>query len=347
MTANVLPILKDTNLVRSIMQTLKQRKFEYVKDALYMSGKKWGLDRKDASVLERCGNFDDETLLDDAMLEDDLLAEEIYLTGVKYLKCVVHLYSTNPAHADKFVYLPFNQVINIHRTNPEVYEVATSIQLGRLAANLLQHNSVRLYQTALFLKEAKSINLKTEWHRDLSMVPLDTREGGSVTFWCPLLRTLSHINDDSMLQFAPGTHRDVSREHWYGPDRPESVEFAQAHTLKVGDCTAHHGWIKHQAPPQPNSNSRLAIGFTYVIGDATVLTDLPAKTSNRYTEFRDEDELSYRDWIKDLKEGDKIDHPLLPLVYEDRVVTPHKNSFRKRHFNEEEMASVKYLYESK
>mmetsp|Transcript_26677 Transcript_26677/g.45077 ORF Transcript_26677/g.45077 Transcript_26677/m.45077 type:complete len:150 (-) Transcript_26677:1611-2060(-) len=149
-----------------------------------------------------------------------------------------------------------------------------------------------------------------------------------------------------MLQFAPGTHRDVSREHWFGPGLVEAIEFAQAHTLAVGDCTAHHGWIKHYAPPQPNHNSRLAIGFTYVIGDATVLRDLPAETENRYAEFGDEDELSYRDWIKDLQEGDVIDHPLLPLVHNERVTEPHKNTFKKKKFDENEMKSVKYMYES-
>jgi hypothetical protein len=319
---NLLPELKDEVMVHNILQTLKKRKFEYVLDALYMAKKKWGFDKDEAK--EPCGEFDESALSDDNLV-DDALAEQLYLSGVAYMKCAVDFFSNK--YVDKFVYLPFNQVINIHRINSAVYDLATSEMLGVTAASLLQHNTVRLYQTALFLKDETSINLMTEWHRDLNMMPLDTREGGSLTFWCPLLRTLNHDNDDSMLRFASGSHRDMSREHWYSSDHVDVVSYSQAYSLNVGDCTVHHGWVKHYAPPQSSANIRLAIGFGFVIGDATVLQDFPAHTPNRYQEFRDEDEYSYRDWIKDLKEGDVIDHPLLPLVFDARIVQPRKNVY--------------------
>lgn len=329
----------------SILHTLKKKKFDYVQDALYMAQKEWGLDRLE--VQGQCGVYHDTLLLIEENLVDDDVAEEIYLAGVRYMKCVVAAYSSDPAHANKFVYPPFHQVTNLHRINAEVYELATSEALGFVAASLLQHNTVRLYQTSLFLQDAKSIHLQTEWHRDLTMIPLDTREGGSVTLWCPLLRTLSHTNNDSMLQFAPGSHRDVSREHWFGPNSPEAFTFAQAHTLEVGDCTAHHGWTKHWAPGQPTDTPRLAIGFTYVIGDATVLSDWKAVTNNRYAPFKNEDEISFRDWIGDLKEGEVIDHSLLPIVYDGHpVVTPHKNTFVKRVLDTAELATARYMPES-
>lgn len=336
---NVIPELKDADMIQNILQTLKKRKFEYIIDALYMAKKKWDFNKEEAS--EPCGVFD-ESVLNEENLVDDERAEELYRAGVEYMKCAVRFYSEK--YADKFVYLPFNQVMNIHRINSAVYDLATSETLGHIAASLLLHNTVRLYQTALFLKDETSINIQTEWHRDLTMVPLDTREGGSLTFWCPLLRTLSHTNNDSMLRFIAGSHRDLSREHWYGSDYAESTTYSQAHSLDVGDCTIHHGWVKHYAPPQTKENSRLAIGFTYVIGDATVLNDFPADTSNRYTSFKDEDEYSYRDWIQDLKGGDVIDHPLLPVVFNKRIVQPQKAMYQKREF-EEDIPDI-YLYES-
>jgi len=133
------------------------------------------------------------------------------------------------------------------------------------------------------------------------------------------------LNGDSMLRFLEGSHRDISQKSWYKGvnDIPTRYNgYAQARYLKVGDCTAHHGWVLHYAPPQNTESeitNRLAIGFTYVAGDATVLLDKYG-TSNphRRSRFGDEDEYSYRDWMKDLQEGDVIDHPLLPLVYDAR-----------------------------
>ena len=308
----MIPKLRDETFTKSILETLKKRKFEYVSDAIYMAKKKWGLNKEEAS--EWCDDFDENVLIDDNLVDNES-AENIYLAGVKYMKCVVRVYSV--LYPEKFVYLPFNQVMNIHLINSEVYQLATSKPLGAMAAALLQHSSVRLYQTALFSKDESSINLQTEWHRDLNMIPLDTREGGSLTFWCPLLRNLSYENGDSMLRFVSGSHRDMSREYWYNENYSQSVIHTQAFSLQVGDCTVHHGWINHHAPQQSNSKSRLAIGLTYVIGDATVLRDLPASLDNRYKEFSDEDEYSYRGWMKDMKEGDVIDHPLLPLVFRD------------------------------
>ena len=83
---------------------------------------------------------------------------------------------------------------------------------------------------------------------------------GHVTFWCPLQDLLSD-NDDSILTFAMGSHRDLTYSHWY-PD-PQSADqlksiledrykFGRMNDIKIGDCTAHHGWVYHSAPPQPN-----------------------------------------------------------------------------------------------
>ncbi len=144
-----------------------------------------------------------------------------------------------------------------------------------------------------------------------------------------------------MLRFMDESHRDMSSVHWYKSGVSSADFFSQISVMRVGDCTVHHGWTLHDAPPQNNSLSRLAIGFTYVIGDATVLGDFDSKTPSRYSQFKDEDEYSYRDWLKDLKEGDVIDHPLLPLVYRGlKIFPPRKYSRRGSH------TPQKYIYES-
>lgn len=310
-------------VIKNINETLKRRKFEYITDALYMAKKKWGIDPEETRNL--CGAFDIGSLREENLVNDEL-AETLYKYGLSFVICTMNYHIVK--RPELRIYVPFNQVMNIHRINSVIYDIAVSQRLGHMAAELLRHNTVRLYQTALFSKDNMGLNLQTEWHRDLNMAPINAKDGGSVTFWCPVYRKLERQQGDSMLRFLGGSHRDMSQKHWYeGVDDMKSRYggYGQARALSVGDCTVHHGWVLHYAPPQlPTSQykNRLAIGFTYVAGDATVLTDLYKQTDqNRRATFGDEDEYSYRDWIKDLKEGDVIDHPLLPLVF-DAEATP-------------------------
>ena len=48
-------------------------------------------------------------------------------------------------------------------------------------------------------------------------------------------------------------------------------------------------------------------------GDANVL--IKDGNPRKGRESHDEDEASYKPWLKDLQEGERIDHLLLPLVY--------------------------------
>ena len=88
------------------------------------------------------------------------------------------------------VSLPYFQGLNVHRVESVVESVATT-KASRLSCcqSLLQAAKVRLYQTAMFVKDpahGAGLNNATGWHRDLQLVPLDTRGRGYVTFWCPM-----------------------------------------------------------------------------------------------------------------------------------------------------------------
>jgi hypothetical protein len=313
-----MPELKTDLVMRNINATFKRRKFEYVSDALITAKKKWDFDYE--LTKEECGSFDMQ-YLNEYNLENDETAAYVYAVGLQYIICTTNYYINNVKKAK--YYVPFNQVMNIHRINDVIYDLAISKRMGKIAAELLQHDTVRLYQTALFSKDHYGLNLQTEWHRDLNMSPINTGAGGSVTFWCPVGRDLDRLRGDSMLRFLEGSHRDISQKIWYkGLDEVSTryEGYSQPRALRVGDCTAHHGWVLHYAAPQNEESEhkqRLAIGFTYVAGDSTVLNDLYNRYDpHRRAHYGDEDEYSYRDWISDLNEGDVIDHPLLPLVYD-------------------------------
>jgi hypothetical protein len=167
------------------------------------------------------------------------------------------------------VSLPYFQGLNVHRVESVVESVATTKALGLAAASLLQAAKVRLYQTAMFVKDpahGAGLNNATGWHRDLQLVPLDTRGRGYVTFWCPYERPLGE--GDSFLHFAVGSQRDIGFEYWYG--NPEKLgpliaaryAITRVASLDVGDCTAHDGWTFHTAPPQdPSRGARKAVAF--------------------------------------------------------------------------------------
>lgn len=234
------------------------------------------------------------------------------------------------------VYFPFYQSLNLHRNSSDIYDLVTDEKFGYIAASLLQTPSVRLYQTAIFQQDPEYYsNYGTAWHQDLNMVPLDTGHFGYITFWCPL-HNLSSEKNDSILLYAEGSHRDISLIHWYPTEISEKQKIEIIHEryligkvnyLNVGDCTAHHGWIYHSAPPQPQSShsqqqnsqyspgSRIAFAMSFVSDMARVLPDLYGNETRHFRPFSFEDSLSFASWINDLTPMTNINHPLLPLVY--------------------------------
>lgn len=54
---------------------------------------------------------------------------------------------------------------------------------------------------------------ETNWHSDVRLTPLDTND--FLTFWIPL-RPIA-AKGDSALEFAQGSHRDMSALFWRDP----------------------------------------------------------------------------------------------------------------------------------
>lgn len=231
-------------------------------------------------------------------------------------------------------HLPFFQTLNLHRGKGKSAARVGALGkvLARLATWLLQSPSVRLYQSSLFEKNPNTVNELandlTGWHQDLKSIPLDTMHLGSITFWCPLDRTLDIREGDSLLLFATGSHRDLSLNHWYMTQDysydqiKEMVEdryrWDTAGELKVGDCTAHHGMTWHYAQDQPEDlPARRAIAFTFVAEGSRVLDDLPAQsTRSGQRAFLDEDRVSYEPWLKVSKSREPLKHPITPVAFD-------------------------------
>jgi hypothetical protein len=129
-------------------------------------------------------------------------------------QCIVHNREQNITHD-----VPYYQLLNWHEHDAHLEALATSYRLGSLASDLLQKESVALYQTGMFRKDPFSpllpeiANQITSYHRDLNLVPVDTHS--FVTFWCPTVKLLP---GDSSLVYALGSHMDIGHGHWWGSE---------------------------------------------------------------------------------------------------------------------------------
>lgn len=206
---NLIPSLNKERTQRDISEAFQIGKMEYTEFTLKTFERK-GFACESPLVREHCGEF---SFINSSMFQflgDDVITE-FFESNILYLKCCLDInYEDN---SPEEYYMPYFQAVNGHRVRQSINEIATSKRLGKAAASLLQVPSVRLYQTAIFVKNGSSVNTDTEWHADLSMVPLDVAVGGYLTFWCPL-NQLHHSRGDSILWFAEGSHRDTARYHW-------------------------------------------------------------------------------------------------------------------------------------
>ena len=308
-----------------------------------------GFDVRSAGHVAECGPVDDAQIAANA---SRAATHEFF----KRLRCSVALANRNgTGHAcadlaggpnfrgcGATANLPAYRGLDAHRGEPRLRAAATAPTLGEIAARLLMVDRVRLYQTAIHVKDPAAaaadagLNDATAWHADLLTVPLDVGVGGYVTIWCPLTRELDRRRD-SVLQFASGSHRDVSARQWFGagrdrtrkiidamaasrasPKGPHRYGFGVVDTLDVGDCSAHSGWLFHAAPPQKaDRGPRRAVAFSYVSADAVPLEDLAAGGARAGSAVLElEDELSFRDWLPAAAARGDLDDPArLPVVF--------------------------------
>lgn len=152
----------------------------------------------------------------------------------------------------------FIQITNIWEKDRAVREFVLDPRFGRLAAELLGVERVRLYHDQALVKEAKGG--KTPWHHDQYYWPLATDD--TITIWIPLV----DIDEDmGSMSFASGSHRCSDLEDLQISDESElfyerfieerGFPVAASGAMKAGDGTFHYGRTIHSAG-QNNSSTR-------------------------------------------------------------------------------------------
>lgn len=201
----------------------------------------------------------------------------------------------------------FLQIGNLWQQDETVRSFTLARRFGKVAADLMGVDGVRLYHDqALFKEPGGGL---TPWHQDQGYWPLDTDK--TITMWMPLVDVGAE----------PGTMTFASESHALGylGDLPISdkseAEFRAfidrrgytLHTygaMKAGDATFHAGWTLHGAPGNPTPLMREVMTIIFFADGTRVAEPQNPQQAN-----------DLRGCLPGLKPGDMAASPLNPVVY--------------------------------
>ena len=200
----------------------------------------------------------------------------------------------------------FLQLYNLWRENELVKELVFSKRMGKIAADLMRVDGVRLYHDqALFKEGGGGI---TPWHADQYYWPLSSDK--TVTAWIPLQATPLEMGP---LEFSAGSHAIVEgRELEIGDESEEIIQKTLRVTdfqhiieaFDIGEISFHSGWIFHRAGANVTNDMRKVMTVIYMDKDMVL-----KKPDNKNQEN------DWNTWCPGAKIGEVIQTPLNELIY--------------------------------
>jgi len=201
----------------------------------------------------------------------------------------------------------FLQVPNLWRGDEAVRRFTLARRFGKIAADLLSVDGVRLYHDqALFKEPGGGL---TPWHQDQQYWPLDTDK--TITLWMPLIDVSA---ESGTMTFASESQREgymgampISDDSEAAIRRLVADRGYALHSngaMAAGDATFHAGWTLHGAPGNPTAKLREVMTIIYF---ADGLPVAQPKNANQ--------EADLRAWFPGLAPGDPAAGELNPLVY--------------------------------
>ncbi|MEJ7739683.1 MAG: phytanoyl-CoA dioxygenase family protein [Chitinophagaceae bacterium] len=200
----------------------------------------------------------------------------------------------------------FLQIMNLWATDEQVKKFTLAKRFGKMAADLLGVENVRLYHDQALFKEAGGG--PTPWHQDQYYWPLDTHK--TITMWMPLV----DINDGmGMLTFASGSHKsgnvfdfeisDESEQEFNEYVQDKGYPISRPSQMKAGDATWHYGFTIHSAPGNESQKMREVMTIIYVADGARIVDP-----KNKWQEN------DLKTWLNSLPVGSLVSSPLNPQV---------------------------------
>ena len=201
----------------------------------------------------------------------------------------------------------FLQIMNLWEVDESVRNYTLSKRFGKIAADLLGVENVRLYHDQALYKEPGGGF--TPWHQDQYYWPLDTNN--TVTMWMPLIDITEEMG---MLTFASGSHKSGFIENMAISDESEATlerfirekgfPVSRAKTMNAGDATWHYGWTLHSAPGNNSTDTMREVMTIIFVADG-------AKVTEPQNEHQEADR---KRWMCGLPTGSSLNSELNPLI---------------------------------
>ncbi|WP_298330303.1 phytanoyl-CoA dioxygenase family protein [Haloactinopolyspora sp.] len=199
----------------------------------------------------------------------------------------------------------FLQVTNLWQHSDLVRRFVLSQKLGRIAAELMGVDGVRLYHDQALYKEPDGGI--TPWHADQYYWPLNSDR--TCTVWVPLQPTPATMGP---LEFAVGSQNvDFGRDLPISDESEATVQKAlrerdfevSAEPYDLGDVSYHSGWTFHRAGPNTTQSPRRVMTIIFIDADITVAP--PA----------DHQRADLDAFMPGIEPGQVPDTPLNPVIY--------------------------------
>jgi ectoine hydroxylase-related dioxygenase (phytanoyl-CoA dioxygenase family) len=200
----------------------------------------------------------------------------------------------------------FLQIMNLWEVDENVRKFTLAKRFGKIAADLLGVEKVRIYHDQALFKEAGGGH--TPWHQDQYYWPLETTK--TITMWMPLMDISVEMG---MLTFASGSQElgfmgnleisDKSDEILGNIVQEKGYPITRAEVMQAGDATFHAGWTLHSAPGNYSDKTREVMTIIFV-EDGAIIAE--PKNKNQ--------EADRQRWFKGLAVGSLAASEINPLV---------------------------------
>jgi hypothetical protein len=213
---------------------------------------------------------------------------------------------------------------NLWAVDDSARRFVLSRRLGRIAADLLGVDAVRLLGDQSYFKPPRSFN--TPWHQDGHAVPLDDPDR-TVTLWVPLTKMTPAL---APMTYLTGARKSPSVTI-AGPDaasmdrfedemRAQGRRLVNYGTFEAGAVAAHGPWTFHSSRNNATARMREVLVIVYFADGARVARDpapppdadvvqLVARQARQQNAARS---------LPGLRPGARADGPTTPLVYRRR-----------------------------
>jgi len=202
----------------------------------------------------------------------------------------------------------FYQALNIRFDSKGVDQFCLSKRLGKIAADLMKVNAVRIFHEQAIFKHPG--DTKSYWHQDQFFWPLNTNL--HIGMWMALT---DMTKDMGLMRFVKNSHTmgdlvgesisTKSETHFDDIIQEHNLETFEIDSMNAGDCSFHFGWTIHGAGLNTSNKVREAMIVTYYADGSRVGT-LDTKDRKGDAEL----------FLGGKKEGEIADHSMNTIVYQ-------------------------------